>query len=136
MDKMDEKEKDQRQPLAARETPYPDDTIGSLMAECEELEQYIASEKDSLERFMLETGGASDASDRIEERIAILKDMLASAESRLQTLCDEQEREAFAPEKEAAGRTSVIKDLAERKAAATQKPPETKKERRSPGMER
>ena len=133
---MDEKEKDQRQPLAARETPYPDDTIGSLMAECEELEQYIASEKDSLERFMLETGGASDASDRIEERIAILKDMLASAESRLQTLCDEQEREAFAPEKEAEGRTSVIKDLAERKAAATQKPPETKKERRSPGMER
>ena len=130
---MDEREKDQRQPLAARETPYPDDTIGSLMAECEELEQYIASEKDSLERFMLETGGASDASDRIEERIAILKDMLASAEGRLQTLCDEQEREAFAPEKE---RASVIKDLAERKAAATQKPPETKKERHSPGMER
>ena len=136
MDKMDEREKDQRQPLAARETPYPDDTIGSLMAECEELEQYIASEKDRLERFMLETGGASDASDRIEERIAILKDMLASAEGRLQTLCDEQEREAFAPEKEAAGRTSVIKDLAERKAAATQKPPEMKKERHSPGMER
>lgn len=133
---MDEREKDQRQPLAARETPYPDDTIGSLMAECEELEQYIASEKDSLERFMLETGGASDASDRIEERIAILKDMLASAEGRLQTLCDEQEREAFASEKEAAGRTSVIKDLAERKAAATQKPPETKKERHSPSMER
>lgn len=105
------------------------------MAECEELEQYIASEKDSLERFMLETGGASDASDRIEERIAILKDMLASAEGRLQVLCDEQEREAFAPEKEAAGRASVIKDLAERKAA-TQKPPEMKKERHSPGMER
>ena len=84
---------------------------------------------------MLETGGASDASDRIEERIAILKDMLASAEGRLQALCDEQEWEAFAPEKEAAGRASVIKDLAERKAA-TQKPPETKKERHSPGMER
>jgi hypothetical protein len=30
----------------------------------------------------------------------------------------------------------VIKDLAERKAAATQKPPEMKKERHSPGMER
>ena len=130
---MDEREKDQRQPLAAQETPYPDDTIGSLMAECEELEQYIASEKDSLERFMLETGGASDASDRIEERIAILQDMLASAEGRLQVLNDAQEREAFAPEKE---RASVIKDLAERKAAATQKPPETKKERHSPGMER
>jgi len=133
MDKMDEREKDQRQPLAAQETPYPDDTIGSLMAECEELEQYIASEKDSLERFMLETGGASDASDRIEERIAILQDMLASAEGRLQVLNDAQEREAFAPEKE---RASVIKDLAERKAAATQKPPEMKKERHSPGMER
>lgn len=130
---MDEREKDQRQPLAAQETPYPDDTIGSLMAECEELEQYIASEKDSLERFMLETGGASDASDRIEERIAILQDMLASAEGRLQVLNDAQEREAFAPEKE---RASVIKDLAERKAAATQKPPEMKKERHSPGMER
>ena len=129
---MDEKGKDQSQPSEA----YPGDTIGSLMAECEELSQQIDSEKDRLERFMLETGGASDASDRIEERIAILKDMLASAEGRLQTLCDEQEREAFAPEKEAAGRTSVIKDLAERKAAATQKPPETKKERHSPGMER
>ena len=112
------------------------ETIGSLMAECEELEQYIASEKDRLERFMLETGGASDASDRIEERIAILQDMLTSAEGRLQALYDAQEREAFAPEKEAAGRTSVIKDLAERKAAATQKPPEMKKERHSPGMER
>lgn len=130
---MDEMEKDQRKP---QEAPYPDDTIGSLMAECEELEQYIASEKDRLEQFMLETGGASDASDRMEERIAILKDMLASAEGRLQTLCDEQEREAFAPEKEAEGRASVIKDLAERKAAATQKPPEMKKERHSPGMER
>lgn len=132
MDKMDEREKDERQPLAAQETPYPDDTIGSLMAECEELEQYIASEKDSLERFMLETGGASDASDRIEERIAILQDMLASAEGRLQVLNDAQEREAFAPEKE---RASVIKDLAERKAAATRKPPEMKKERKAPGMD-
>lgn len=130
---MDEREKDQRQPLAAQETPYPDDTIGSLMAECEELSQQIDSEKDRLERFMLETGGASDASDRIEERIAILQDMLASAEGRLQVLNDAQEREAFAPEKE---RASVIKDLAERKAAATQKPPEMKKERHSPGMER
>ena len=130
---MDEREKDQRQPLAAQETPYPDDTIGSLMAECEELSQQIDSEKDRLERFMLETGGASDASDRIEERIAILQDMLASAEGRLQVLNDAQEREAFAPEKE---RASVIKDLAERKAAATQKPPEMKKERQSPGMER
>ena len=126
---MDEMEKDPRQPSEA----YPGETIGSLMAECEELEQYIASEKDRLERFMLETGGASDASDRIEERIDALKDMLASAEGRLQVLNDAQEREAFAPEKE---RASVIKDLAERKAAATQKPPEMKKERHSPGMER
>ncbi len=129
---MDEKGKDLRQPSEA----YPGDTIGSLMAECEELSQQIDSEKDRLERFMLETGGASDASDRIEERIAILQDMLTSAEGRLQALYDAQEREAFAPEKEAAGRTSVIKDLAERKAAATQKPPEMKKERHSPGMER
>ncbi len=126
---MDEKGKDLRQPSEA----YPGDTIGSLMAECELLEQYIGGEKDRLERFMLETGGASDASDRIEERIAILQDMLASAEGRLQVLNDAQEREAFAPEKE---RASVIKDLAERKAAATQKPPEMKKERHSPGMER
>ena len=129
---MDEKGKDLRQPSEA----YPGDTIGSLMAECEELSQQIDSEKDRLERFMLETGGASDASDRIEERIAILQDMLTSAEGRLQVLYDAQEREAFAPEKETAGRTSVIKDLAERKAAATQKPPEMKKERHSPGMER
>ena len=122
---MDEKGKDLRQPSEA----YPGDTIGSLMAECEELSQQIDSEKDRLERFMLETGGVSDASDRI----AILQDMLASAEGRLQVLNDAQEREAFAPEKE---RASVIKDLAERKAAATQKPPEMKKERHSPGMER
>lgn len=130
---MDEREKDPRQPSEA----YPGETIGSLMAECEELEQYIAGEKDRLERFMLETGGASDASDRIEEWIDALKDMLAAAEGRLQALCDAQEREAFAPEKEAAERTSVIKDLADRKAAsATRKPPEMKKERHSPGTER
>ena len=129
---MDEMGKDPHQPSEA----YPGDTIGSLMAECELLEQYIGGEKDRLERFMLGTGGASDASDRIEERIAILQDMLTSAEGRLQALYDAQEREAFAPEKEAAGRTSVIKDLAERMAAATQKPPEMKKERHSPGMER
>ena len=129
---MDEKGKDQSQPSEA----YPGDTIGSLMAECEELSQQIDSEKDRLERFMLETGGASDASDRIQENIDSLQDMLTSAEGRLQALNDAQEREAFAPEKEAAGRTSVIKDLAERKAAATQKPPEMKKERHSPGMER
>lgn len=126
---MDEMGQKPGQPTEA----YPGDTIGSLMAECELLEQYIGGEKDRLERFMLETGGASDASDRIEERIAILQDMLASAEGRLQVLNDAQEREAFAPEKE---RASVIKDLAERKAAATQKPPEMKKERHSPGMER
>ena len=129
---MDEKGKDQSQPSEA----YPGETIGSLMAKCEELEQYIGGEKDRLERFMLETGGASDASDRIQENIDSLQDMLTSAEGRLQALNDAQEREAFAPEKEAAGRTSVIKDLAERKAAATQKPPEMKKERHSPGMER
>ena len=129
---MDEMGKDPHQPSEA----YPGDTIGSLMAECELLEQYIGGEKDRLERFMLGTGGASDASDRIEERIAILQDMLTSAVGRLQALYDAQEREACAPEKEAVGRTSVIKDLAERKAAATQKPPEMKKERHSPGMER
>jgi len=129
---MDEMGKDPHQPSEA----YPGDTIGSLMAECELLEQYIGGEKDRLERFMLETGGASDASDRIQENIDSLQDMLTSAEGRLQALNDAQEREAFAPEKEAAGRTSVIKDLAERKAAATQKPPEMKKERHSPGMER
>ena len=128
---MDEKGKDQSQPSEA----YPGETIGSLMAECEELEQYIGGEKDRLERFMLETGGASDASDRMEERIAILQDMLTSAEGRLQALYDAQEREAFAPEKEDEGRTSVIKDLADRKAAATRKPPEMKKERKAPGMD-
>ena len=128
---MDEKGKDQSQPSEA----YPGETIGSLMAECEELEQYIGSEKDRLERFMLETGGASDASDRMEERIAILQDMLTSAEGRLQVLYDAQEREAFAPKKEDAGRTSVIKDLADRKAAATRKLPEMKKERKAPGMD-
>lgn len=128
---MDEMGQKPGQPSEA----YPGDTIGSLMAERELLEQYIGGEKDRLERFMLETGGASDASDRIEERIAILQDMLASAEGRLQALYDAQEREAFAPEKEAVGRASVIKDLAEKKAAATRKQPEMKKERKAPGMD-
>lgn len=128
---MDEKGKDQSQPSEA----YPGDTIGSLMAECEELSQQIDSEKDRLERFMLETGGASDASDRIQENIDSLQDMLTSAEGRLQALNDAQEREAFAPEKEAAGRTSVIKDLVDRKAAAARKPPEMKREQKAPGMD-
>ena len=38
-------------------------------------------------------------------------------------------------EKEAAGRTSVIKDLADRKAAAARKPPEMKREQKAPGMD-
>ena len=117
------------------ESQHSVETIGSLMAECGELAQQIDSEKERLERFMLETGGASDASDRIEERIAILQDMLTSAEGRLQVLYDAQEREAFAPEKEDAGRTSVIKDLADRMAAATRNPPEMKREQKAPGMD-
>ena len=38
---MDEMGKDPRQPSEA----YPGDTIGSLMAECELLEQYIGGER-------------------------------------------------------------------------------------------
>ena len=73
------------------------ETIGSLMEQCEELTQYIDNEKDRLERFMLETGGESDKSDRIQENIDRAKNSLAEAENRLQALFDAQEREAFAP---------------------------------------
>ena len=119
------------------------ETIGSLMAECGELAQQIDSEKERLERFMLETGGASDASDRIQAGIGRMEDALAAAEGRLQALFDAQEREAFAPDKEAAEkqhtageRASVIKELAERKAGtAERKPPMQKQERKSPGMD-
>ena len=136
---MDEMGKDPRQPSEA----YPGDTIGSLMAECELLEQYIGGEKDRLERFMLETGGASDVSDRIQRNIDSMEKTLAAAEGRLQALFDAQEREAFAPDKEAMGkqhdageRASVIKELAERKAGtAERKPPMNKQERKSPGMD-
>lgn len=119
------------------------ETIGSLMEECEELTQQIDSEKDRLERFMLETGGESDASDRIQENIDSLKAMLAKSESRLQALFDAQEKEAFAPEgkdadgrKDAKGRVSVKKRLAEKKARiAMGKPREKQKERKSLGMD-
>ena len=47
----------------------PTETIGSLMQDCEELSQQISDERERLERFMLETGGASDASDRIQRNI-------------------------------------------------------------------
>ncbi len=110
-----------------QDVQQPVETIGSLMAECETLEQHISSEKDRLERFMLETGGASDASDRMEERIAMLEDMLASAEGRLQKLFDAQEKEAFAPEREAVGRPSVMKDLTGRNSAAARNPPDMKR---------
>ena len=119
------------------------ETIGSLMAECGELAQQIDSEKERLERFMLETGGASDASDRIQAGIGHMEDALAAAEGRLQALFDAQEREAFAPEKRAVGeqrpaeRASVIKDLAARKAeAATRGPQDKERKPPSAGMER
>ena len=121
----------------------PTETIGSLMQDCEELSQQISDERERLERFMLETGGASDASDRIQRNIDSLEETLAAAEGRLQALFDAQEREAFAPDKEAAEkqhtageRASVIKELAERKAgAAERKPTMQKQERKSPGMD-
>ena len=121
----------------------PTETIGSLMQDCEELSQQISDERDRLERFMLETGGESDASDRIQRNIDSLEETLAAAEGRLQALFDAQEREAFAPDRKAAGkqhdageRASVIKELAERKAGtAERKPPMQKQERKSPGMD-
>ena len=124
------------------ENQFSTETIGSLMAECEKLTQQIDSEKDRLERFMLETGGASDASDRIQENIDSLNDSLAAAENRLQALFDAQEKEAFSPERQAAAksetateRVSVKKNLAEMKAkAATRNLPEMEKGRKSPGM--
>ena len=121
-------EKGLDQAPAEQDVQQPVETIGSLMAECETLEQHISSEKDRLESFMLETGGASDASDRMEERIAMLEDMLASAEGRLQKLLDAQEKEAFAPEKEAVGRPSVMRDFAGRKAVEARNPPDLKRE--------
>lgn len=129
-------------PASPKEPPV--ETIGSLMAECEGLTQRIYDEKDRLERFMLETGGASDASDRIQAGIDSLESTLTAAESRLQALLDAQEREAFAPEKTAAAkpekateRTSVKKRLAEKKAeAAKREPPQKHKEKKHPSMER
>ena len=112
------------------------------MAECEELSQKIYSEKDRLERFMLEMGGASDASDRIQAEIDCMEDALAEAEKRLQVMVDAQEKEAFAPEKKAMRehkntmeRVSVKKKLAEKKAeAAIGKPHEKEKTRKIQNM--
>lgn len=119
------------------------ETIGSLMEQCEELTQYIDSERDRLERFMLETGGESDASDRIQMNIDRAGDSLAEAEKRLQALFDAQEKEAFAPKEKAMDenrntgkRASVKKRLVEKKAEiAKRKPPEKEKGRKSPGMD-
>lgn len=137
---MDPMEDPYRTQTAAQEG-LPAETIGSLMAECGELAQQIQGEKDRLERYMLETGGASDASDRIQRNIDSLEDTLAEAEGRLQALFDEQEKEAFAPKKEvmngpgnAVGRTSVKKRLAEKKEEAAMGKPHGK-ERKSPGMD-
>ena len=117
------------------------ETIGSLMEQCGELTQYIDSERGRLERFMLETGGESDASERIQVGIGRAEKLLAEAENRLQVLLDAQEREAFAPEEKAVegnrntkGRTSMKKSLAEKKAEAAMRKPH-RKERKSPGMD-
>ena len=106
------------------------ETIGSLMEQCGELTQYIDSERGRLERFMLETGGESDASERIQVGIGRAEKLLAEAENRLQVLLDAQEREAFAPEEKAVegnrntkGRTSMKKSLAEKKAEAAMRKP-------------
>jgi len=135
-----ERPKDHGQSQTASERPFPGETIGSLMAECGELTQQIHDETDRLERFMLETGGASDTSDRIQENIDSLKKTLSSAESRLQALLDEQEKEAFAPEGKAMEKpekTSVRKKLAEKKAeVAMIKSPQKEKERKPHGMEK
>ena len=128
---------------SAPEKQLSTETIGSLMAECEKLTQQIDDEKDRLERFMLETGGESDASDRIQENIDSLKDTLAETENRLQALFDAQEKEAFASEYQSLGkpetaieRASVKKNLAEKKAKAAMRNPSGKeKGRKSPGMD-
>ena len=73
----------------------PTETIGSLMQDCEELSQQISDERERLERFMLETGGASDASDRIQRNIDSLEETLAAAEGRLQALFDARQSAAF-----------------------------------------
>lgn len=119
----------------------PVETIGSLMAERDELTQQLYDEMERLERFMLETGGSSDASNRIQAGIDSLEETLTETEGRLQALLDAQEQEAFAPEKKAVEnpkgtreRTSVKQKLAEKKAEVEMKnPPEKKKERKSPG---
>lgn len=131
------------QTQATPENQFPTETIGSLMAECEELTQQISDEKDRLERFMLETGGASDASDRIQANIDSMKELLTAAENRLQALFDAQEQEAFAPQRPAtdrpgaaAERVSVKKNLAEKKAeAAMRNLPEKEKGKKSPGRD-
>ena len=119
------------------------ETIGSLMEQCEELTQYIDNEKDRLERFMLETGGESDKSDRIQENIDRAKNSLAEAENRLQALFDAQEREAFAPKVKAVDknkstreRASVKRRLAEKKTEIARREPYGKeKGKKSPGMD-
>ena len=95
----------------------PTETIGSLMQDCEELSQQISDERERLERFMLETGGASDASDRIQRNIDSLGGTLAAGEGRFQALVDAPERGGFAPGKEGSGkqhtrggRGSVVKE--------------------------
>lgn len=131
------------QTQATTENQFSTETIGSLMAECEELTQQISDEKDRLERFMLETGGASDASDRIQANIDSMKELLTAAENRLQTLFDAQEQEAFALERPATDRPgaaterpSVKKNLAEKKAeVAIRNLPEKEKGKKSPGMD-
>lgn len=129
------------QTQATTENQFSTETIGSLMAECEELTQQISDEKDRLERFMLETGGASDASDRIQANIDSMKELLTAAKNRLQALFDAQEQEAFAPERPATDRpetavkrVSVKKNLAEKKATMRNLP-EKEKGKKSPGMD-
>ena len=113
------------------------ETIGSLMEQCEELTEYINSERDRLERFMLETGGESDASDRIQMNIDRAEDSLAEAEKRLQALFDAQEKEAFAPKEKAMDENrNTRKRLVEKKAEiAKRKPPDKEKGRKSPGVD-
>ena len=81
--------------LVEKEMTQEVDTIASLTAERDRLLGELLEEEDAVEQFMLETGGASDKSDSMQEGVDHLRSELEAVEEKLKSLYEQMEADAF-----------------------------------------
>ena len=81
--------------LVEKEISQAVETVASLTAERDRLLDELLEEEDAVERFMLETGGASDKSDAMQEGVDHLRSELEKVEEKLKSLYEQMEADAF-----------------------------------------